>query len=64
MADFHAAAVAKYKEPGTKFTPPDIVFADSKGVVSDAATPKLLIGAVLCDRFTILRYIESGAFGQ
>jgi hypothetical protein len=33
------------------------------GVVSDAATPTLMIGTELCGRFVLERYIESGAFG-
>jgi hypothetical protein len=61
--DYHTLAASKAKEASAKFTPDDSIFANAAGVVSDAQTPTLFIGAVLCDRFTIERYIESGAFG-
>ncbi len=63
MSNWTEIAKTKALEKGTKFTPPDIIFADAEGHVIDANTPKILLGATLCDRFTIERYIESGAFG-
>jgi hypothetical protein len=44
-------------------TPPDNIFADREGNVDDGATPKLFIGAKLAERYEIVKYIESGAFG-
>ena len=61
---YHALAKTKAKESGTHFTPDDAIFANAANVVSDANTPTLFVGAVLCDRFTVERYIESGAFGM
>eukprot|EP00051_Salpingoeca_urceolata_P003654 m.59480 g.59480 ORF g.59480 m.59480 type:complete len:479 (-) comp12987_c0_seq1:146-1582(-) len=59
-----AAAKAKFSESGIVFTPADDIFADERGKVRDAATPKLFVGTILADRFEITRYIESGAFGR
>eukprot|EP00042_Codosiga_hollandica_P029089 m.157763 g.157763 ORF g.157763 m.157763 type:complete len:472 (-) comp52972_c0_seq1:186-1601(-) len=64
MTDWVAIAKENAHKPGQKFTPADAIFADASGHVLDAVTPKLLIGAILCDRFEIQRYIESGAFGR
>lgn len=45
-------------------TPADSIFADKDGNVDDANTQKVFVGAVLAERFQIVRYIESGAFGR
>ena len=63
MTDYHELAKKKAVEPGIRFTPADALFADASGVLNESSTPALFIGARLCDRFIIDRYIESGAFG-
>ena len=45
-------------------TPPDAIFADKEGHVDNETTPKLFVGATLAERFHIVKYIESGAFGK
>ena len=62
-ADCEERARQKYKD-GVPCTPPDIIFANAAGEVHDSETPKHFVGARLCDRFVIRKYIESGAFGR
>ena len=60
----NSQAVAKKLFGTVEGTPADIIFADKDGHVDDANTSKIFVGAILADRFHIIRYIESGAFGK
>jgi hypothetical protein len=53
-----------FQEKKSKFTPSDAIFAAADGAVHEAETPKIFVGATLADRYNIVKYIESGAFGE
>lgn len=61
-------AVARAREQagkeGTVYTPPDEIFANEFGQVREANTPALFVHSVLCDRWEVMSYIESGQFGR
>lgn len=65
MADSDPTVVARqlFQLGTVPCMPADAIFADMEGYLTDAVTPELFIGAKLCDRFEIVKYIESGAFG-
>jgi serine/threonine protein kinase len=66
------ADVVRYEargHEGVTFQPSDAVFSgeDAPGkdpVVRDEKTPFRFVGAVLCDRYKITGYIQSGGFGR
>jgi hypothetical protein len=57
-------AKAQASVEGTVFTPPDEIFSNEYGQVRESTTPALFVHSVLCDRWEIISYIESGQFGR
>lgn len=54
-------------EDGTcdvKFQPADAVYANKDGVVLESATEELFLGARLCEKWVIDKYIQAGSFGR
>ena len=58
------AAKSMHDAGKIKYTPADNIFAGKDGHVHLKETQNTFLGAVLCERFKIVKYIEAGTFGK